>query len=34
MAKDTHFYHTTVVYKDHQLPIKMPLATFPRKSAR
>lgn len=29
MAKDTHFYHTTVVYKDHQLPIKMPLATFP-----
>ncbi|KAF8143329.1 mesa protein [Mycena galopus ATCC 62051] len=29
MAKDTHFYHTTVAYKDHQLPIKMPLATFP-----
>ncbi|KAJ7815883.1 stabilization of polarity axis-domain-containing protein, partial [Mycena olivaceomarginata] len=29
MAKDTHFYHTTVMYKDHQLPIKMPLATFP-----
>ncbi|KAK6996988.1 protein mesa [Favolaschia claudopus] len=28
MAKDTHFYHTTVAYKDHQLPIKMPLATF------
>jgi hypothetical protein len=29
MAKDTHFYHTTVAYKDYQLPIKMPLATFP-----
>ncbi|KAJ7807119.1 stabilization of polarity axis-domain-containing protein [Mycena olivaceomarginata] len=29
MAKDTHFYHTTVVYKDHPLPIKMPLAMFP-----
>lgn len=29
MGKDTHFYQTTVVYKDHQLPIKMPLATFP-----
>ncbi|KAJ7122034.1 stabilization of polarity axis-domain-containing protein [Mycena crocata] len=29
VAKDTHFYQTTVVYKDHQLPIKMPLATFP-----
>ncbi|KAF7376650.1 Protein mesA [Mycena sanguinolenta] len=29
MAKDTHFYHTTVAYKDHQLPIKMPLSTFP-----
>ncbi|KAJ7162232.1 stabilization of polarity axis-domain-containing protein [Mycena filopes] len=29
MAKDTHFYHTTVAYKDHQLPIKMPLGTFP-----
>ncbi|KAF7357919.1 Protein mesA [Mycena venus] len=29
VAKDTHFYHTTVAYKDHQLPIKMPLATFP-----
>ncbi|KAJ7782517.1 docking domain of Afi1 for Arf3 in vesicle trafficking-domain-containing protein [Mycena maculata] len=28
-VKDTHFFHTTVVYKDHQLPIKMPLATFP-----
>lgn len=29
MVKDTHFYHTTVAYKDHQLPIKMPLSTFP-----
>ncbi|TRM70139.1 docking domain of Afi1 for Arf3 in vesicle trafficking-domain-containing protein [Schizophyllum amplum] len=28
-TKDTHFYHTTVQYKDHQLPIKMPLFTFP-----
>ena len=27
--KDTHFYHTMVLYKDHNLPIKMPLATFP-----
>ncbi|KAF8993684.1 stabilization of polarity axis-domain-containing protein [Cyathus striatus] len=27
--KDTHFYHTTVAYKDHQIPIKMPLFTFP-----
>jgi len=27
--KDTHFFHTTVYYKDHRLPIKMPLATFP-----
>lgn len=29
LVKDTHFYHTTVAYKDHQLPIKMPLSTFP-----
>jgi hypothetical protein len=29
VIKDTHFYHTTVAYKDHQLPIKMPLSTFP-----
>ncbi|KAF7332587.1 Protein mesA [Mycena kentingensis (nom. inval.)] len=29
VGKDTHFYHTTVAYKDHQLPIKMPLSTFP-----
>ncbi|KAF9464958.1 stabilization of polarity axis-domain-containing protein [Collybia nuda] len=28
IAKDTHFYHTSVAYKDHQLPIKMPLSTF------
>ncbi|RXW25611.1 hypothetical protein EST38_g246 [Candolleomyces aberdarensis] len=28
-VKDTHFYHTMVAYKDHHLPIKMPLATFP-----
>ncbi|KAI5832083.1 spindle pole body interacting protein [Schizophyllum commune Tattone D] len=28
-TKDTHYYHTTVQYKDHQLPIKMPLFTFP-----
>ncbi|KAG5639106.1 hypothetical protein H0H81_006695 [Sphagnurus paluster] len=29
LTKDTHFYHTTVAYKDHHLPIKMPLSTFP-----
>ncbi|KAF8627217.1 hypothetical protein AX15_004479 [Amanita polypyramis BW_CC] len=29
MTKDTHFYHTTVAYRDHQLPIKLPLSTFP-----
>ncbi|CAA7263187.1 unnamed protein product [Cyclocybe aegerita] len=29
IVKDTHFYHTTAAYKDHQLPIKMPLSTFP-----
>ena len=28
-AKDTHFFNTTVAYRDHQLPIKMPLSTFP-----
>lgn len=27
-TKDTHFYHTTIYYKNHQLPIKMPLFTF------
>jgi hypothetical protein len=29
-TKDTHFYHTTINYKGHQLPIKMPLFTFPQ----
>jgi hypothetical protein len=29
-TKDTHFYHTTIDYKGHQLPIKMPLFTFPQ----
>ncbi|KAI3602752.1 spindle pole body interacting protein [Moniliophthora roreri] len=28
LAKDTHFFHTTVDYKDYKLPIKMPLSTF------
>lgn len=28
-TKDTHFYHTTINYKGHRLPIKMPLFTFP-----
>ncbi|KAK2463299.1 hypothetical protein APHAL10511_004954 [Amanita phalloides] len=28
VTKDTHFYHTTVPYRDHQLPIKLPLSTF------
>ncbi|EJC99276.1 spindle pole body interacting protein [Fomitiporia mediterranea MF3/22] len=27
--KDTHFYTTSIVYRGHTLPIKMPLATFP-----
>lgn len=27
--KDTHFYSTSVVYRGHTLPIKMPLSTFP-----
>ncbi|KAL0956922.1 hypothetical protein HGRIS_003026 [Hohenbuehelia grisea] len=27
--KDTHFFNTTIAYKGHQLPIKMPLSTFP-----
>jgi hypothetical protein len=30
VTKDTHFYHTTIDYKGHQLPIKMPLFTFPQ----
>ncbi len=29
-TKDTHYYHTTIDYKGHQLPIKMPLSTFPQ----
>lgn len=29
LAKDTHFYHTTVAYKDHLIPIQMPLFTLP-----
>ena len=29
VTKDTHFYQTSVAYKDHHLPIKMPMATFP-----
>ncbi|PFH46608.1 hypothetical protein AMATHDRAFT_69501 [Amanita thiersii Skay4041] len=29
IVKDTHFFHTTAAYRDHQLPIKMPLSTFP-----
>ncbi|TFY69315.1 hypothetical protein EVG20_g3200 [Dentipellis fragilis] len=29
MMKDTHFFQTTIDYKGHQLPIKMPLSTFP-----
>lgn len=29
VVKDTHFYHTTVPYKDFHLPINMPLSTFP-----
>ena len=27
--KDTHFYTTSIVYRGHTLPIKMPLSTFP-----
>ena len=29
IIKDTHFYHTFAAYRDHHLPIKMPLSTFP-----
>jgi hypothetical protein len=29
-TKDTHYYQTTLDYKGHQLPIKMPLFTFPQ----
>ncbi|KAH7922767.1 spindle pole body interacting protein [Leucogyrophana mollusca] len=28
MSKDTHFFQTTIAYKGHQLPIKLPLSTF------
>ena len=28
-TKDTHFYSTIIDYGGHQLPIKMPLSTFP-----
>jgi hypothetical protein len=28
LVKDTHFYHTSIAYKGHQLPIKLPLSTF------
>jgi hypothetical protein len=28
-VKDTHFYQTAIAYEGHQLPIKMPLYTFP-----
>ncbi|KIJ61626.1 hypothetical protein HYDPIDRAFT_115800 [Hydnomerulius pinastri MD-312] len=29
ISKDTHFFQTSIAYKGHQLPIKLPLATFP-----
>lgn len=29
MVKDTHFFQTTIAYKGHQIPIKLPLSTFP-----
>lgn len=29
ITKDTHFYHTILAYRDHHLPIKLPLSTFP-----
>ncbi|EIW78386.1 spindle pole body interacting protein [Coniophora puteana RWD-64-598 SS2] len=29
LSKDTHFYQTTISYKGHHLPIKVPLSTFP-----
>ncbi|KAI0319503.1 spindle pole body interacting protein [Amylostereum chailletii] len=28
LVKDTHFFQTMIDYKGHQLPIRMPLATF------
>lgn len=27
--KDSHFYHTAINYNEHQLPVKVPLSTFP-----
>ncbi|TDL18713.1 spindle pole body interacting protein [Rickenella mellea] len=29
VVKDTHFYQTSIAYKGHTLPIRMPLSTFP-----
>ena len=29
-TKDTHYYHTTIDYKGHQLPIRVPLYMFPQ----
>lgn len=29
ISKDTHFFQTSIIYKGHQLPIKLPLASFP-----
>lgn len=29
MVKDTHFFPTSIAYKGHTLPIRMPLSTFP-----
>lgn len=29
LSKDTHFFQTSIAYKGHQLPIKLPLASFP-----
>ncbi|KAI6124424.1 docking domain of Afi1 for Arf3 in vesicle trafficking-domain-containing protein [Pisolithus croceorrhizus] len=29
ISKDTHFFQTSIIYREHHLPIKLPLATFP-----
>lgn len=29
VLKDTHFFPATIEYNDHQLPIRLPLSTFP-----
>ncbi len=29
VLKDTHFFPATIDYNDHQLPIRLPLSTFP-----